>query len=292
MDEASMASRKSLKIHVPFLMSNMVSSRENFDLAAIASRPDSALDENARNIASALLEDRSLFQSTIESQTQIITDLLQETQRTVINEFKRELKREFKRSRFLLGVLPKSASTEASSSTTEVAYKTAAEDRILESLLFPSISKRYEGVIEAHANTYKWIFLDPRPEDRPWSSFTDWLKNGNGIYWINGKAGSGKSTLMRYLYEHSLTRELLDKWSWPLDPNLAAFFFWNIGTYEQRSQLGLLRALLHNILSKHRNPIPVALHDRWNDELRNLHHSHFIDVDFEWNLQILRKAFE
>ena len=181
-----MASRKSLKIHVPFLMSNMVSSRENFDLAAIASRSDSALDENARNIASALLEDRSLFQSTIESQTQIITDLLQETQRTVINEFKRELKREFKRSRFLLGVLPKSASTEASSSTTEVAYKTAAEDRILESLLFPSISKRYEGVIEAHANTYKWIFLDARPEDRPWSSFKDCLINGNGIFWING----------------------------------------------------------------------------------------------------------
>lgn len=69
-----MASGKSLKIHVLFLMSNMVSSRENFDLAAIATRPDSALDENARNIVLALLEDRSFSQSTIESQTQIITD--------------------------------------------------------------------------------------------------------------------------------------------------------------------------------------------------------------------------
>jgi hypothetical protein len=149
-----------------------------------------------------------------------------------------------------------------SSSTTEVAYKTAVGDCILESLLFPSISKRYEGVVEAHENTYKWIFLDPRPEDRPWSSFTDWLKNGIGIYWINGKAGSGKSTLTRYLYEHSLTRELLDDWRFPFHLHFAAFFFWNIGTCEQRSQLGLLRALLHDILSKNRYLIPVALHDQ------------------------------
>jgi hypothetical protein len=234
----------------------MVSSRENFDLAAISSRPDSALDETDRNIVLALLEDRSLFQSTIESQIQIITSLHKETQNKVTNEIKRA------KSNLLRAI--KSARTEAIYNTTEVVNETAVKDRILESLLFSSISKRYEAVIEAHANTYKWIFLDPQPEDRPWSSFTNWLKNGNGIYWINSKAGSGKSTLMRYLCEHSLTRELLNELSWPLDLNLAAFF-WNIEAYEQKSQLGLLRSLLHNILSKHRNLILVALHDPWND---------------------------
>ena len=152
----------------------MVSSKENFDLAAIASRPDSALDETARNIVLALLEDRNLFQSTIESQTQIMTSRHRETQNKVTNEIKRV------ESNLLRAI--HSARTEAIYNTTEVVNEAAVKDRILENLLFPSISKRYEAVIEAHANTYKWIFLDPRAEDRPWSSFTDWLKNGNGIY--------------------------------------------------------------------------------------------------------------
>jgi hypothetical protein len=97
---------------------------------------------------------------------------------------------------------------------------------------------------------------------------------------------------MRYLYEHSMTRELLAGWSGSIDLDLAAFFFWNIGTPEQRSQVGLLRPLLHHILSTQRDLIRVALRDRWNDELRNLRHSHFLEVDFEWNLHILRKAFD
>jgi hypothetical protein len=133
------------------------------------------VDENVRNIVSALSEGRSLFQFTIEHQTQIITGLHQETQNKV-NEIKRT------RS-ILLGALSKPASKEVNCRTTEAVNEVAAEDRILESLLFPSISERYEKITEAHTNTYKWIFIDPRPEDRPWSSFTDWLKNGSDIYW-------------------------------------------------------------------------------------------------------------
>jgi hypothetical protein len=135
-------------------MSDLVSSREKFDLAAIASRSDSALDKNARNIVSALLESRSFFQTSIEDQTQIIAGLHQETQNKVINELKRT------RS-ILLGALSKPASKEVSCGTTEVVNEVAVEDHILDSLLFPSISERYERIAEAHANTYKWIFMDP-----------------------------------------------------------------------------------------------------------------------------------
>jgi hypothetical protein len=114
----------------------------------------------------------------------------------------------------------------------------------------------------------------------------------NSLDRIDGKAGSGKSTLMGYLYEHSMTRELLAGWSGSINLDLAAFFFWNIGTPDQKSQVGHLRTLLHNILSRHRDLIRLALRDRWKDELRNLGHSQFIEVDFEWNLHILQKAFD
>lgn len=31
-------------------------------------------------------------------------------------------------------------------------------------------------------------------------SIAEWLESGSGVYWISGKAGSGKSTLMKHLF--------------------------------------------------------------------------------------------
>ncbi|MCJ1285389.1 hypothetical protein MMC26_004729 [Xylographa opegraphella] len=86
---------------------------------------------------------------------------------------------------------------------------------VLTSLSFESMTVRHSTITEAHANTYKWIFdegdqqsvgVDPQPRTR----FTEWLKSDNGIYWICGKAGSGKSTLMKYLYEDDRTTSALE----------------------------------------------------------------------------------
>ncbi|MCJ1354596.1 MAG: hypothetical protein MMC33_004585 [Icmadophila ericetorum] len=76
----------------------------------------------------------------------------------------------------------------------------------------------------------------------------DWLQKGRGIYWINGKAGSGKSTLMKHVFENVKTSHLLSKWAGSMPLLVANFFFWSSGTREQRSQSGLLRSLLFQIL--------------------------------------------
>jgi hypothetical protein len=67
----------------------------------------------------------------------------------------------------------------------------------LERLYFPEISDRENRIVAAHENTFQWIFKDPGLGGTPWPSFVDWLENGSGFYWITGKAGSGKSTLMK-----------------------------------------------------------------------------------------------
>ncbi|CZR56297.1 uncharacterized protein PAC_06185 [Phialocephala subalpina] len=171
----------------------------------------------------------------------------------------------------------------------DVEARRLAEDRILDSLLFPTMSYRYTRVSKAHEATFQWIFNDPRPGDRPWSSFSEWLQSGTGIYWINGKAGSGKSTLMRYLCDRDCTRQLLAKWagSQPLD--MASFYFWHNGTWEQKSQIGLLRSLLYELLSARRHLIPAVLPDRWKDEYveRANWQQHF-----HWTLDNLRDAFD
>jgi DNA helicase HerA-like ATPase len=39
--------------------------------------------------------------------------------------------------------------------------------------------------------------------------------SSTGIFWIFGKPGSGKSTLMKYLVEDQRTHDLLQKWAGP-----------------------------------------------------------------------------
>lgn len=68
---------------------------------------------------------------------------------------------------------------------------------ILRHLEFNGMNKRYEDSADRHRETFEWIYEDHRLKLVPW------LENGRGVYWITGKAGSGKSTLMKFLFEDS-----------------------------------------------------------------------------------------
>jgi len=69
-------------------------------------------------------------------------------------------------------------------------------------LKFSAMHHREEAIPKAYEDTFKWIFEDPRKygEDGRWSSFPRWLESSeNDVCWITGKAGSGKSTLMKFM---------------------------------------------------------------------------------------------
>ena len=130
---------------------------------------------------------------------------------------------------------------------------------ILHSLGFAAMQNRQEEVARAYHTTFEWMFEEPKEEAKPpqWTNFVDWLRHGNGIYWVNGKAGSGKSTLMKYIYNDERTSQILSQWSGLKPVLIATFFFWNSGTREQRSQTGLLRSLLFQILHHRPELIPL-----------------------------------
>ena len=127
-----------------------------------------------------------------------------------------------------------------------------ATKAVLESLFFPTITERYEKIAEAHKKTFEWVFRplvdEEDPKDTQWSDFVEWLSEGQGIYWINGKAASGKSTLMKFIYDHQKTKENLQQWADGKPLYIAKFFFWWAGTEIQKSQNGLLRTLLFDTL--------------------------------------------
>lgn len=125
--------------------------------------------------------------------------------------------------------------------------------RFLESLWFPEILSREENIADAHSKTFQWIFDKSDQAVRPWGNFIAWLEGRQGTYWISGKAGSGKSTLMNLISQDERTRDALKVWSGTKDILTPKFFFWSSGTSLQKSLEGLLRSLLWQILHEFPN---------------------------------------
>jgi hypothetical protein len=168
--------------------------------------------------------------------------------------------------------------------------KRMAQLSLLEDLRFSTMADRYETVADAHQRTFEWIFQGPQVSRTPWSNFTEWLRTGSGVYRIQGKAGSGKSTLMRFIADHQLTRQNLSLWSPNGTTEVAAFFFWSSGVLEQRSHTGLLRSLLYEILRKRTdlllNAFPNTLAEKYELALHNLPLN-----QTSWSLSRLKEAF-
>lgn len=146
-------------------------------------------------------------------------------------------------------------------------YK-VVQTSILKSLQYPAMSNRYESLTEAHPDTFEWALSNSGHGQLAETNLATWLRTGSGIYWISGKPGSGKSTLMKCLFEDKRFYEHLRHWERstgtadaPL--RIATFFFWNSGTTEQRSQSGMLRSLLFQLLEQQPDLMPIAFPEIW-----------------------------
>jgi len=120
----------------------------------------------------------------------------------------------------------------------------------------------------AHHKTFEWLFQDSvRVDDqRTWSSFPSWLqKEDSSIYWITGKPGSGKSTIMKFIYHNPCLSALLSNWKQEKSMTIAGFYFWNSGSGLQMSFDGLLRTLLHTCFSEEKSLVQSVLRERWEE---------------------------
>jgi len=94
----------------------------------------------------------------------------------------------------------------------------------------------------AEPHTFEWIFTANA------TGFPEWLVNEGSLLWIKGKPAAGKSTLLKYIYEHDNTSDIL-KSRWNANAAIASFFFYDqTNTPKWRSFDGLLRSLLYELL--------------------------------------------
>ncbi|KAI3327323.1 hypothetical protein HD806DRAFT_389534 [Xylariaceae sp. AK1471] len=148
----------------------------------------------------------------------------------------------------------------------------AAESIILNSLWYSSIRDREETISEAHAETFRWIFEDPKTAGKPWDSFVNFLTGHSSSFWITGKPGSGKSTLMKFINQNPRTQILLEQWAGEGALIKASYYFYYNGGRYQKSELGLIRSLLHSVLDQRRDLIPLAFKDRFQAALEGKKH--------------------
>ncbi len=137
-----------------------------------------------------------------------------------------------------------------------------AKEAILDSLWYPSIRDREDSIRDAHVETFEWLFHDPVATEK--NNFADFLQGDTKTFWITGKPGSGKSTLVKYLRDDPRTKQHLSTWLAGRRLVEASFYFFYNGRSDmQTSEYGCLVSLLHDLLNQRRDLITMVFKERF-----------------------------
>ncbi|KAH7358071.1 hypothetical protein B0T11DRAFT_319237 [Plectosphaerella cucumerina] len=146
------------------------------------------------------------------------------------------------------------------------------QDRILSSLYSEVMNDRKIQVSTAHIRTFRWIFMPSSVDDGPWSNFSEWLRDINAtLYWVTGKPGSGKSTLMKFIatYQECSSRdtpevETMLSGAHKEQPwTLVNYFAWYAGQKLQKSVGGLCRSIIYQLARRHPVSLSVLFPSCW-----------------------------
>ncbi|KAI1372737.1 hypothetical protein F4677DRAFT_462863 [Hypoxylon crocopeplum] len=162
----------------------------------------------------------------------------------------------------------------------------AKEQAILASLDYKPRPERRENIADAHARTFSWVFETPDQEATSNQSLLKWLRESDGVFWVSGKPGSGKSTFMKFLVNHSKTRDALQLWAAPGKLVTASHFFWSQGVSLQKSAKGLFQSLLYDIFRQCPELIAKACPSRWETTNQAL------QARQDWTLKELVDCFQ
>ena len=162
----------------------------------------------------------------------------------------------------------------------------ATSQRIIDSMRFSLMNARYASIQDPHSGTFNWIFNE---KNGKWDSLTEFLSGNQQLYWIHGKPGSGKSSLMKFLCTAPQTsvalRHLVRNLGQKSDCSVVLrHFFWLSGTEDQRSGKGLWASLLNQLLD-HQQELLCLLTSKLPEIQRKR------DFD-DWSLKELREALE
>lgn len=115
----------------------------------------------------------------------------------------------------------------------------AMKARLVELLFFPQIDQRLTGLAAAQGKTCRWFLA--KQEYRAWRDLKN-QSDDSAFLWIKGNPGTGKSTLIKFLFEEARGESKGDSLRITL-----SFFFRARGTIEEISTVYLYRSLLYQL---------------------------------------------
>ncbi|KAF2450179.1 hypothetical protein P171DRAFT_438871 [Karstenula rhodostoma CBS 690.94] len=244
----------------------------------LQTRPGRLPNENSTNTYSIgskikwVIKDKEAFECLVRELADLVTNLDRilpakkesATGSTVLNDEIREVHD----MNVLKRILQISADDADLAHVAEEALSQECSRNILNRLWFRLIDDRKNNISLQHAQTFEWAIHPPDPSAK-WSDLGQWLRQGHGVYWISGKPGSGKSTLMKFLSDNRNVKHMLGDWAGDRKLTIASFFIWNLGSAEQNTQQGLARGLLYHVLNQNRLLIPVVLPGMWREAHAN-----------------------
>ncbi|RYN99877.1 hypothetical protein AA0121_g13461, partial [Alternaria tenuissima] len=144
---------------------------------------------------------------------------------------------------------------------------------LLDSLRFEQIDARQMTIKTAHAKTCRWLLKSEQ--------YLNWLDTAkvsehHGFLWIKGKAGTGKSTLMKFALVNA--RKTMK------DHIVLSFFFNARGEDMEKSTIGTYRSLLLQLLE--RLPALQSVFDSLSLSTSKL------TTDHQWNAESLKTLLE
>ncbi|KAK2597927.1 hypothetical protein N8I77_012679 [Diaporthe amygdali] len=146
-------------------------------------------------------------------------------------------------------------------------FRSAIIDSLV-SGVFDNIDDRGEAIAQSYEGTFRWVFNnEPLERDGQalWSSFPAWLESKtDSLYWITGKPGSGKSTLMKYILQSPELKVCLAKWAGSCPLQITSFYAWIAGSDMQKSHLGLMRTILFQCLQADPEMVKSVAPRRWS----------------------------
>ncbi|KAH8759106.1 hypothetical protein F5882DRAFT_444194 [Hyaloscypha sp. PMI_1271] len=141
----------------------------------------------------------------------------------------------------------------------------------LNTLYFPEINYRQTEIQNARTKSCTWIHNN--------EAYMKWIEQKQGVLWIKGKPGSGKSTLMKKIFR-LLNDDAEDS------PYCLSYFFHRRGGELQHTELGMFRTLLYQLF-KREPELGTDLQSLFEQNQKEGK----IGIAWDWNLTDLHRSF-
>ncbi|KAF8245679.1 hypothetical protein K440DRAFT_662625 [Wilcoxina mikolae CBS 423.85] len=97
---------------------------------------------------------------------------------------------------------------------------------------------RYENISEQHHGSLEWLWVHPQ--------YVKWSQSAtSSLLYVEGKPGSGKSTLVKYFEKNLTAREPKS-----ISSTVARYFYSFRGTIKESTHQNMLRSILHSLLEQ------------------------------------------